>query len=423
LEAKVAAMESKQSQNTKDLSTTIDSVLRDAERRSHLLATSGEITAGYDNGFFIRSGDFSLRPTLLFQFRSVADFRKNTPGSNDDEIEHGFELRRMQFILQGTAFFKELDYRFQWATDRNNGNLILEDAYVKYMFRDPWGVRLGQWKDRVTHEKIMTDSRLVAVERSLLDGALGGGYFDRVQGVDLIYGGGVDNKRAWNIEAGVTDGANSKNSDFTGPSDPPTIGDVGAPSSHAFDFGVAGRVEYKFMGDWRSYSDFTAKGTTQNLLVVGAGGDWSQGGDGNSLIGTVDAQYETAGGIGAYGAVLVRNRDAQLNAAGVDATDWGALVQLSYLLNPSWEIFGRWDGIWYENGIAAAGGEDVFHELTGGATYYMGKNGSFGHRAKITLDLNWLPNGAPGAFTGQGYIGDSGGEDEITLRGQFQLLI
>src|SRR5215204_2805368 len=239
LEAKVAALEARQA-NPQDVSTTMESVLRDAQRRSHLLATSGEVTAGYDNGFFIRSGDFLLRPTLLFQFRNITDFRQNTAGGND-EIENGFELRRMQFILQGTAFFKELDYRFQWATDRNSGNLALEDAYVRWMFREPWGVRLGQWKDRVSHEKIITDSRLVTVERSLLDGALGGGYFDRVQGVDLIYGGGVDNKRPWNVEAGLTDGANSKNSDFTGPSSPPTIPDVGAPSNHGFDFGIAGR--------------------------------------------------------------------------------------------------------------------------------------------------------------------------------------
>lgn len=425
LEAKVAALEAERTQDARDVARTIDSVLRDAERRSQLLATSGDSAAGYDNGFYIRTGEFSLRPTLLFQFRNITDFRRDAASSGDDEIENGFEVRRMQFIMQGNAFSKDLNYRFQWATDRNSGTLVLEDAYVAYMFADEWGLRVGQWKDRVSHEKIMTDSRIVTVERSLLDATLAGGYFDRVQGVNLIYGGGTDNKRPWNIEAGISDGANSKNTDFTGhfPNSPPAVGDVGAPSTHAFDFGIAGRTEYKFSGDWKNYSDFTAKGTKDNLLVVGAGGDWSQGGDGNSLVGTVDAQFETASGIGVYGALVVRHRDDQLTPTGEDATDWGALIQASYLLSPSWEVFGRWDGIWYDNSIASAGGEDFFHEWTAGVNYYLGKDGSFGHRAKITIDVNWLPNGAPGAFTGQGYIGDSGGENEIAIRGQFQLLI
>jgi len=55
--------------------------------------------------------------------------------------------------------------------------------------------------------------------------------------------------------------------------------------------------------------------------------------------------------------------------------------------------------------------------------YYLGANGSAGHRAKVTIDLNWLPNGAPKPMTGQGYLGDSNGETELVIRGQFQLTL
>ena len=57
LEAKIAALEAKQESHAPDLAATIDAVLRDAERRSALLASGSDMGAGYDNGFFIRAGD------------------------------------------------------------------------------------------------------------------------------------------------------------------------------------------------------------------------------------------------------------------------------------------------------------------------------------------------------------------------------
>src|SRR5712672_3157560 len=79
LNKKVSALETKQTVDSRDATATIDAVLRDADRRSKLLATSGDMTAGYDNGFFIRAGDaFVLKPGINFQFRSVWDYRSNT---------------------------------------------------------------------------------------------------------------------------------------------------------------------------------------------------------------------------------------------------------------------------------------------------------------------------------------------------------
>src|SRR2546423_5613916 len=211
LNKKVAALETRQAVNSADVQSTIDAVLRDAEQRTKLLADTGDFSAGYDTTFFIRAGDaFLLRPQINFQFRNITDYRKSTAGNKDDEIENGFEIRRLQFILEGNIFSKDITYAFVWNTNRDTstqtvkdatgatvgtvdvksgGNLFLEDAWVRDMFADQWGVRLGQFKDPVTHEKLVSDNRLATVERSLLDAVLGGGYEDRVQGVTGIFGG------------------------------------------------------------------------------------------------------------------------------------------------------------------------------------------------------------------------------------------
>jgi len=426
LETKIAQLEAKTAASQKDVANTIEQVLRDAEKRSQLLATSGGTVAGYDNGFFISSGDFRLQPIVNFQFRNITDYREETAGAKDDEIENGFEVARLEFALVGTAFTKDLTYAFMWDTQTEGGSLVLLDAWVKYMFSDDMGFRVGQFNDPVTHENLLDDWKLLAVDRSLLDVALGGGFLDRVQGATFVYGN-YNKNNPLNLEIGLHDGANSDNTDYTGHlGNPGTIGITGAPASHAFDFGIAGRVEYKAMGDWNDYADFQAMNNKENLLVLGAGIDWSQGGDGDVITGTIDAQFETSNGLGLYGAVIVRHADGEIfsgpsDEADGDSTDWGAMIQANYQLNPSWDIFGRVAYLDFDTDIL--NDENEFWELTVGVNYYLGKNGSAGHRAKVTIDLNWLPDGSPFQAKDIGYLGDNNGEDEIVLRGQFQLLI
>lgn len=403
LEAKVAALESKQVQNQKDVAATIDAVLRDAERRSQLLATTGDNAAGYDNGFFIRQGSaYQLRPGAQFQFRNVTDYRSDTAGPKDDEIENGFELRRVKFELTGTVLTPDLTFALAWATSRTTGSLILEDAWVAWMFADDWGLRAGQFKDPGNgHEELTSSKRQLAVDRSLANEILNGGVLDRVQGVTLIYGGRAKNNPI-NAEVGLIDGLNTDNSDYT------KVGALGA------DFGVAGRIEGLLNGDWRDYNDFTAKGTKSDLLVLGAGGDFTQFGNSNVYHGSVDAQWENTGGLGLFAALYVQHVEPGDGLP--DATNWGAVLQAGYLLNDAWEIFGRYAYIDIDDA-------DELHEFTFGFNYYLGKNGDAMHRAKITVDVNFLPEGAGGGDTGLGYLGDNGSEDEISVRGQFQLLI
>jgi hypothetical protein len=404
LNDKVSALEARQ-QTASD--ATIEAVLRDAEQRSKLLQTSGEVAAGYDGGFFIRTGAFLFKPGAQFQFRGVANYREDTTGPKADEIDSGFEVRRMKFFFEGTAFTKDLKYLFQWHVDRKTGTTLLEEAFIIYSLNDQFAVQFGQFKDPVHHEELNSSKNLLAVDRSMVNEVIGGGLNDRIQGVSLQYGGRQKDKPL-HAEVVYHDGINSDNTNF---------------QKAAFDFGVSGRAEYKFMGDWKDYRDFSAKDTKANLLVVGAGADWSQSGNGNLFMATVDGQFETSNGLGIYGGILLLNRDAELTGAS-SSTDLGVVLQAGYMLNSSWELFGRWDMLLFDEEIAfTSDSEDTFHEITVGVNYFLGANGSYGHRAKWTLDLNFLPNGSPAAIDGLGILDANDGGIEIVVRSQFQLVI
>jgi len=369
--------------------------------------------AGYDGGFFIKAGDnWVLRPGVLFQFWNVTDWRTEARSNGDDSLDNGFEVHKLWFQLEGTAFTKDLTYSFIWANENDTGNLNLLDAWAKYMFADDWGVRMGQFADPVSHEYLTYDGFLMATDRSLVDGILGGGATGRVQGVSLIYGN-YNAKNPVNAEVAFTDGANSRNTDFTD-----TNG----------NFGVAGRIEYKAMGNWLNYRDFSAMGNKEDLLVFGAGGDWTQFGDSDSMIGTLDAQYEMTNGLALYGAGYARYLKNDVSTiAGKDTFDWGVLAQAGYMLNPSWEVFARADYFRPDEKVIAPalGVEQDFWEVTFGVNYFLGSNGSAGHRAKFTVDVSWLPDGTPAGVNSKsfGAADETSGQNEFMLRAQFQLLI
>ncbi|MGB7159217.1 MAG: porin [Tepidisphaeraceae bacterium] len=396
LQQRISKLESNQA--AQSAAQTKDAVLTDAQKRSKL-GGGAPITAGYDKGFFIKSedGNFSLKPALQWQFRYVSNFGEDADG--DDDVESGFENRRARFRFDGNAFSPDFTYSFVFDTNRSGGAVSLLDAWAAYKFKPQWSVKFGQFKESWSHEKDVSFTQQLAVERSLLDAVLGGNQTDRVQGFSLIYGGGKEDEvRA---EVALHDGANSKNTTFE--------------DTATGDWGVGGRVEYKLGGDWANYKDFTAKGTKEQLFVVGGGADFTQAGDTDILRATVDAQWENADGLGLYAALLGN----QTESGADDAFDWGALAQAGYLLNKKVEVFGRYDILKLDD--VAAGDEDTFNEFTIGANYFLGPDGAYLHRAKFTVDVVYLPDGAPSNQTGLGVFGSD--EDQFVLRGQFQLQI
>ena len=400
LQAKVEQLEARKARESAEVAQTIQQLVADAEKRSSLFmlqTTEPGVTdlAGHEKGkFFIRSADgaFTLNPFLQFQFRNVSTYADALIDDGVDtgsEFENGFEMRRMKFGAEGTVF-DQFDYKFIWAYNRSTGDVFLEDAIVTYGLDDRWSIFGGQYKDPVHHEELVSSTRQLAAERSLVNELIGGGTTDRVQGVALVY-----ENDPLRVTGTVHDGQGSINTNFR---DTP-INDS--------DYGVAGRVEYKFEGEWKPYQDFTAMGNKKGLLVVGAGADYT-GFEGESGIAyTADAQWENTEGLGIYGAFLGYYADAY--GGGGSTSDYGLLGQVAQMVGQKTEVFGRvgW--------VDLDAGDDVW-ELTIGGNYYL-----HGHNAKFTADVTYLPNGSPGD-SGSGII-DSGDEAQIVGRLQFQLVL
>ena len=413
LQSKVQQLETTQEKalNAKDVDATIDRVLRDAEKRSQLMQMEG-FTAGYDNGFKLRSadGNFLMQIYTQFQFRNTTNFTDgravfDTDGDiigfdDSEDVQNGFEVRRMKFGFKGNAFTPDLTYNFRWETAENGGGVTLEEATVQYQFSDQMAVRAGQWKDDWTHEETTSSSRQLAADRSLLNELLGGGLTDYVQGVMLVFNPADS---AWRANVAYHDGANSDNTDWQ-------EGGGGNSVTGGPNFGVSGRVEYKFSGDWKSYDDFSAMNNTENMLVVGAGVDFTQSGDNDIWFHTVDVQWENASGLALYAAYVANWADTDPD----DVYNWGGLGQVGYMFNDTTEVFGRVD---YTNFDFDTGtGEDDFWEATVGLNYYWR-----GHAAKFTVDFTWLFDGSPTDVTGIGVLASD--DDEFILRAQFQLLL
>ncbi|HEX8323413.1 MAG TPA: porin [Tepidisphaeraceae bacterium] len=402
LQKQVQKIEAQQA-NAAEQQATTAAVAADAATQSQLLQTA-PFTAGWNNGFKIQSADgaFTLQPGLIFQFRNITNYRTG----DEDDLQNGFEFRRLRPRIDGTAFTKDLKYSVVLDTGRNVGTMTLLDAWVSYNFTKEWGVKLGQFRNSWIHEGDVSDVRQLAVERSLVDATIGGGLTDRVQGVEGFYGSTETPLQAF---ASFHDGDNSRNTDFR---DSDGAADAASTSRVDSNFGLSGRAQYKIFGNWDDYKDMTAKNAKADLLVVGGGLEFSQNGDANITRLVADGQYENVAGWSGFGQVVYTYNGTD------DTNNIGVTGQVGYLINPKIEAFGRYSFVNFDEDI---NGEDTFHEFTVGGNYYFGPDGVWSHGLKFTLDLNYLPTGSPGNQTGLGYL--AGDDDQIVLRAQFQLVL
>lgn len=429
---------------------TADELAHDAQAQDHFLTAEG-FTAGYSDGrFIVQSGDgnFVWRPWLHMQFRDVTNFRKDIDGTTKhpiDETDNGFEVRRMRFGFDGNLFSPDFEYFVNWATVRasssstvtvkstgtgasttstgtvsNNlgGAPLLEEAWVRYHIpTSGFYLKLGQIKDPVLHDQIVSSRYQQSTERSLTadvfangDAFTEGATVQWVSPHDIIH-----------TEAGVNHGMRSANTNFT---DYPH-------GTNAYDYGFVGRVEYKVMGKWKDYKQVGAVGVNEPLLVYGLGADYSERGHDGQLVAAADVSYADQTGFNFYGAFVDRYTTHNFGAytqsstgasiitpggmAGRPTNEYGLLAEAGWIFNHKIEPFGRYELL---HVVGDSSTHNWTQAVTGGVNYYFQ-----GHRLKLTVQATWLPEGIPFDDTPSDILANSNGKSEVSFVGQLQWLL
>jgi len=414
----------------------IKSVIADADSHSKMLDSIGDDTnAGYFNRrFFIQSddGDFTLRPWIHIEVRDDTNY---TYGNYD--IQNGLEIRRARLGFDGNLFGKNLTYFINWATNRANSSLtvksttgatvgtttspvgglpVLEEAWLKYNFDEtPWFIHVGQMHDPLDHENIV-GSKYRAPEASL-QGDLFGNTDTFTQAATLIY----DPHEAFRVEAGINHGIRGANTNFE---------DAGN-NGNAYNGGLAGRVEWKLMGNWKDYDQLTSLNDKSDLLVLGSGMDYSYGlGGYYTLSHTVDLQYADPMGWFAYLCYFGRYTNHQMGIPntsnpgasfgtpgdpGQDTYEPSVDAELAYLIDGRIEPFIRYEYMHLAG--TPTGSQNNVTDISLGMNYYF-----YGHNLKFTGLGTYLPTGIPLSDT-SGDVLISNGKGEVVFITQIQLLL
>lgn len=442
LQAKVDQMQAKQDALDKaNAQSTANRVHDDAVKHDSQMLDIGGVTAGYaDKRFFIGSddGNFVLKPWIHIQARYSLNYREDEKHNHtDSDTEDGFELRRARLGFDGNLFGKDFTYFINWASNRENSTLtvkntagatvgtttgptgglpVLEEAWMKYHFHDsPYYVKVGQMHDPLDHENIV-GSKYRAPEASL-QGDIFGNTDTFTQALTFIY----DDKGPIRFEGGITDGIRAANTNFQ---DYPNNG-------IAYDGGLAARVEYKVMGNWKDYDQLTSYGDKKDLLVLGSGIDYSYSGSRYQLSHTLDAQYASPSGWFAYACYFGRYTDNQQgipNTSGVSASFGGSpgdlgqdtyepsiLLQVAYLIDQKFEPFARFEYLHLAG--TPKGSQNNVTDISVGFNYYF-----YGHNLKFTGLLTYLPSGIPINDDGSDIL-ISNDKGEFIAISQLQLLL
>lgn len=400
-------------QRSADIRGVVQDVLADADTRASFQDSAA--TAGWKKGFFLASpdGNFSLKVSGQLQVRYVLNSRKGNTRLgpfNPPNTQWGFENRRTKLSFSGNVFDKSWTYKIKGAFSRAGGNFFLEDGYVQKKLDGGLAIKVGQFKAPWMREELVSSSKQLTVERSIVNEYFNQGYS---QGIQLGYE--ADSFRAW---AWAGDGIGSRG-----------FGPARFNSQNtnwdrtATNYSFAGRAEYKISGDWSQFKDFSSKRGSNSGMMAGvsavtqrANQNLSADADGTKVYGiTGDFTWDMSGA-SLFVSGVWTNVDSP-NAGG-DSNPWGVTIQGGYFVTESVEAFVRYEYMDYDPTL-----------LTNVAKYdgfTVGGNWFINSSVKFSADFSYnFASLAAGAFVASsaGFRADEPGEDgQWAIRAQLQLL-
>ena len=414
----------------------VQDVLLDSQSRTSL-QDSG-MSAGYKSGkgFFLanQDGSFSLRITGQIQTRWVLNHTKQSFANRDTDTNNspqntwGFQIRRAKVKFKGNVIDPTWKYQINGAFG-SDGVFDFEEVMLSKVFENGITMTLGQFKTPWLREELVSSSRQLAVERSVVNE-----FFNQDRAVGLLVAWKNDD---WSLAGSYNNGQRtllSADERYTNFTDNPT------------KWAFSARAEYKLSGDWSDFKGFNGGIDQEQAVMIGVAfmgqqynGQVQDGSIPGAPNSTVEYDNSTVWGVTAD--ISAKFQNISLFAAGVfqsydtkgaeagqgfdlsEYMPWGVVVQGGYSINDDWELFSRYE---YGNvpieDLAVAGAPldtsgGVASILTVGANWFINSKVKFtaDWGMNFAQDLNLFDDPSDGWR-------DSGTNDEWVLRAQLQLL-
>lgn len=156
----------------------IREILSEKEFRESLMPSA--LTAGYDNGFYIRSADdqFLLKFNGLLQFRwTYYDAQRRNhylaPRLQRDD-RTGFDVERVRFWMSGNAWSPDLTYYLQVGGDASGAyDAAIYYAWVNYRRADEFQMKFGIFDLATTRNTMGDDAAQHFIDRPVFDAVYG----------------------------------------------------------------------------------------------------------------------------------------------------------------------------------------------------------------------------------------------------------
>lgn len=388
----------------KQIESMIADVFADADNRATLLQEGAMAGIDEKGKIFLESADGSFSTNLngQIQFRYIWNNLEDRAGAPSGESISGFQMRRTKFGMKGKVG-DGWSYEFKLATDRDGGDVIMEDFYIGYKISDQLSMKAGVKKLPFARQELISSTRQVGVDRGLATEFFTLGRADQIEFTHKT----TDTIK---LTGAISDGANSNYTDFN--------------NDASNDFAVTGRLDWMAMGDDWGAMKHEFGGVDESALFVGVAGHYEvadgSGAPDTGFAWTADVLYKT-GALGLTAAVFGNHTE---NEGGTDTDQFGLYAQASYDLSNDWDIFGRWEYIDDDDNGAP---KDPLQAITVGVNHHFSKN------VKFTGDVVYIYEGgnplADGNTTtdgedsdGMGLVGAVDGSDQVALRLQLQLL-
>ena len=414
----------------------VQEVLLDSQSRTALQGSG--MSAGYRSGkgFFLanQDGSFSLRISGQIQTRWILNHTKQsfadrgTDTLNSPQTTWGFQIRRAKVKFKGNVIDPTWKYQINGAFG-SDGVFDFEEVMLSKVFENGITMTLGQFKTPWLREELVSSSRQLAVERSVVNE-----FFNQDRAVGLLVAWKNDD---WSLAGSYNNGQRtllSADERYTNFTDNPT------------KWAFSARAEYKLSGDWSDFKGFNGGIDQEQAVMIGVAfmgqqynGQVQDGSIPGAPNSTVEYDNSTVWGVTAD--ISAKFQNLSLFAAGVfqsydtkgaeagqgfdlsEYMPWGVVVQGGYSINDDWELFSRYE---YGNvpieDLAVAGAPldtsgGVASILTVGANWFINSKVKFtaDWGMNFAQDLNLFDDPSDGWR-------DSGTNDEWVLRAQLQLL-